>query len=344
MKIMTKTICALVALSASAVYAQEMQQAPKASTPAMDPNPSARWGVKDGYNLFMTAEALVFKFSQDASPYAYKTQTNGNTHTYAAWGDYQWGFRVAGGYNIAHDKWDLVATYTRFSNSMSHTIKDTADSTLYTYAGGFYDQAVTALSSVTNKWKINYNVLDVEQGRQFFVSKFLRLRPKFGLRNLWLSNSQTIYATTGTSLETNYSTNSRQNFWGMGVLAGLDTVWTLGQNFSIYGNVGLAGLFGYVNPKMDVNTLSGTVDSNQYRTHHRSQTKANLDLAIGLRWDRNFSDDRFHIAFNAGFEQHVYFNMAQDYMFSNAKYQETSGSSGRDFTMSGFAFGGRFDY
>jgi Legionella pneumophila major outer membrane protein precursor len=92
---------------------------------------------------------------------------------------------------------------------------------------------------------------------------------------------------------------------------------------------------------MSITTQTKT--SLQYRTHKRAQTKGNLDLALGLRWDRNFLSDRFHISFNAGFEQHIYFNMAQNF-FTSSAYQTQSGASGRDFALSGFAFGGRFDY
>lgn len=340
MKNMTKTIFALAAVSMSCAFADQMQQsnAPKAPMPAMDPNPSARWGVKDGANLFMTAEALAFKFSQDAAPYAFQTlsTTPANVTTYAAWGDYQWGFRVAGGYNICHDKWDIVATYTRFSNTMTHTVNDNATSALTSIP----ENSSTGVLSMTNSWKINYNLLDVEQGRQFFVSKYLRLRPKFGLRNLWLWNKQQVTTNIAGILDGNL--NARASFWGMGVLAGLDTVWTLGKDFSIYGNIAASGLFGSVNPKTDYQASSSTTTLT-YRTHSRAQTKANLDLAIGVRWDKNFSDDRFHISFNAGFEQHIYFNMAQNF-FTAASYQNDSGASGRDLALSGFAFGGRFDY
>lgn len=341
MKNMTKTIFALAAVSMSCAFADQMQQsnAPKAPMPAMDPNPSARWGVKDGADLFMTAEALVFKFSQDARPYAFSTNSITDVvTTHTAWGDYQWGFRVAGGYNLSHDKWDLVATYTRFSNTMTHTLYDTATTTL-----GSIPDAVTSsnISSITNSWKINYNLLDVEQGRQFFVSKYLRLRPKFGLRNLWLWNKQQV--TTNYRAFRDGDSNARASFWGMGVLAGLDTVWTLGKDFSIYGNIAASGLFGSVNPKTDAVFGGSTPTTASYRTHTTAQTKANLDLAIGVRWDRNFSDDRFHISFNVGFEQHIYFNMAQNF-FSDSFYSTAAGSSGRDFALSGFAFGGRFDY
>jgi Legionella pneumophila major outer membrane protein precursor len=187
-----------------------------------NPNPTGRFGTKNNTSVFMTAEALAFKFSQDAAPYAYSTAFSGSPDviTYSSWGDYQWGFRIAGGYNISHDKWDLVATYTRFENSMTHSKDDDLTSMLSSYYNNTYS-SVDPFSTVTNRWKISYNLLDVEQGRQFFVSKHLKIRPKFGLRNLWLSNSQKV-----TSEFTNmYSTSARANFWSMGVMGGLDTIW-----------------------------------------------------------------------------------------------------------------------
>jgi Legionella pneumophila major outer membrane protein precursor len=213
------------------------------------------WGQKIIIGVFMTAEALAFKFSQDAAPYAYSTAFSGSPDviTYSSWGDYQWGFRIAGGYNISHDKWDLVATFTRFDNSMTQSRDDDLTSNLSAYLNGAYAQ-LDPFSKVTNRCKINYNMLDIEQGRQFFISKYLRLSPKFGLRNLWLFHSQKL---TAESCDI-FTTTARENFGGISVLGGLDTVWHLARGLSLYGNLEASCLFGYVHPKTDVNN-----DTNQ---------------------------------------------------------------------------------
>ena len=338
MKTITKSIFALAC--ASAVCMQANQQAnPKMPVQTQVPNPSARWGVTAGANLFITAEALVFKIAQDTLPYAWSETASGNQWTdYHTDFDYKWGFRVAAGYNIPHDKWDVVGTYVRFNVNSTVTTQAPALGDLYTYSFNGVD-AAQEVSSVSNKWYINFNEFDIEQGRQFFVSKYLRLRPKFGLRNLFLDNNQTNTVVDTQSVTTTIKNNV--HFWGMGVLAGLDTVWTLGQGVSIYGNVALAGLFGYFNPKISSQVNEA---STFYQTSgHLENTKGNLDLALGLRWDRNFYNDRYHVGFNFGFEEHVFFNMNQA-VFADTPVTSFSGLSGRDFTLSGFAFGARFDF
>lgn len=301
------------------------------------PNPSARWGVTDGCNLFITGEALVMKFGQDNAPFAYSKTASGNVKNYYANPDWKWGFRVAAGYNMQHDAWDGVATYTRFNYSTHKTATEPTGGELFS----FFDETLpwfsTLNSKVTDRWSVDFNQVDIEQGRQFFVSKHLRLRPKFGLRSLWLENDQTV---RGYVADAVWKMKSRENFWGMGVLAGLDTVWSLRQGFSLYGNIGFSGLFGYFNPKQTISTDEPTIELG---TGHQEVTKANMDLALGVRYDKNFCDDRYHIGFNFGFEQHIYWNMTRAY-FGETNFANNTGVSGRDFTMSGFSLGARFDF
>lgn len=332
MKTMMTTLLSLVAISC--VQADQAQ--PKMPVQTTNPNPSARWGVKSGANLFITGEALAFKIAQDTLPYAYSQtpSSSGNITDYHMDFDYKWGFRVAAGYNICHDQWDVVGTYTRFDVSTTTQVSQPATGSLYSYIN-----SATTLSSAQDKWEVDFNLFDIEQGRQFFVSKFLRLRPKFGLRNLFLDNDQHLsFVDTSGNLT---SIKNDEHFWGMGILAGLDTVWTLGQGFSLYGNVGLAGLFGYFSPSQTIKT--GATTQHTTKSGHLENTKGNLDLALGLRWDKNFYDDRYHIAFNFGFEEHMFFNMNRNF-FGDTNFENFTGLSGRDFTLSGFSVGARFDF
>lgn len=326
MKNMMKTIFALVAFSAVSAQAQQAAMPPQ----PVVPNPSARWGVTGGANLFLTAEALVYRISQDTNPYAYLVDTLGNVTDYHAdMDDWIWGFRVAMGYNMSHDAWDVVGTYTRFNFENTTRVNAPSTGELNSYT------SVNPLSKASNEWSVDFNQLDVEMGRQFFVSKYLRVRPKFGFRNVFLDNDQELnmIATTGALEEI----DNEEHFWGMGVLAGIDTVWGLAQGFSLYGNFGLAGLLGHFTPKQTIETSATSAHLD--KSSHMQNTKAVMDLALGLRWDRNFSDDRFHIGFNFGFEQHVFFNMNRNW-FGDTSFENFAGTSGRDFTMSGFAFGG----
>jgi hypothetical protein len=336
------TAFALIACSTSIFAAQQnanqaQPAAQKMPAQSQVPNPSARWGVTDGCNLFITGEALVMKFGQDNAPFAYTTNAVGNVKDYYANPDWKWGFRVAAGYNMQHDGWDGIATYMRFNFATNNSVHQPAGGTLYS----FFDESLpwfdTTYDKVSDRWSVDFNQVDIEQGRQFFVSKHLRLRPKFGLRSLWLENDQNIHAHVGNEV---WKMKSRENFWGMGVLAGLDTIWSLRQGFSLYGNVGFSALFGYFNPKQTLITDAPAV---RFTTGHQEVTKANMDLALGVRYDKNFYDDRYHIGFNFGFEQHIYWNMTRAY-FGEQNFSNFTGVSGRDFTMSGFTMGARFDF
>jgi hypothetical protein len=128
----------------------------------------------------------------------------------------------------------------------------------------------------------------------------------------------------------------------MGVLATIDTIWSLNRQFSIYGKVGLSSMFGHYTSRLydEISLYPATVS---YPTNLHKNSKSCLDLAIGAQFDKNFYDDKFHLGINVGFEQHSYFNMNKSFygFYQAANY---GGSSGRDFVMQGFTFGLRADY
>lgn len=332
----------------SSIYLSLFAEA-KHPTPFTDPIPSARFEAKNGIEVYTSAEALLFHLRQDDFPVGYLTNAanppvadmnylDQQFHYKQHW---KWGFRLCVGYHFKHDFWDLEADYLRFTAVNDQRIVIPTNDPYRLIAGAEINRFYEADNRAgAFRWSVNLNQWDLLQSKTFLFSKYFRFKPGLGLRNLILGQGFTsrIINEEGQPL----SAKNFVHFWGMGVLATIDTIWSLNRQFSLYGKVGLSSMFGHYSSKLydEISLQPATVT---YPTNLHKNSKSCLDLAIGAQFDKNFYDDKFHLGINVGFEQHSYFNMNKSfYGFSQAINYD--GSSGRDFVMQGFTFGMRADY
>src|SRR5579872_21274 len=102
--------------------------------------------------------------------------------------DFQPGFKVGAGFKFAHDGWDLYANYTWLNPAKVKA--SISNSGGYMVGPGDPYWGTPTLSKVENTFKQSFNILDLELGRQFFLSSFLTLRPYFGLKAAWIDQHQ----------------------------------------------------------------------------------------------------------------------------------------------------------
>lgn len=129
----------------------------------------------------------------------------------------------------------------------------------------------------------------------------------------------------------------------MGILAGVNNIWSLNRQFHLYGSLKLASLFGHFQPRLvdAINKAAG--NDFEMKNGYQKSNKSGLDLALGVRWDKNFYNEKLHLGINIGFEELTYFNMNKIYLVGTTA-REQNGSSGRDLTLQGLNFGLRLDY
>lgn len=318
-------------------------------TPFVDAVPCARFEAKNGIELYSSAEALLFHLRQDDYPIGYLTNITEPPVAGAQYGDEQfhyrqhwkWGFRLCAGYHFKHDSWDLEANYMRFTAVYNREIMARTQREYRLVSGVQVNKIATADNKrELFRWSVNFNQWDLVQSKTFRFSEYFRFKPGLGLRNLILGQGFTTHVVNRSDAHL-YAKNFI-HFWGMGVLATLDTIWSLNRQFSLYGKVGLSSLFGHYSNSLfdEISFYPATVT---YPKNLHKNSKSCLDLAIGAQFDKNFYNDQFHLGINIGFEQHSYFNMNKSfYGFNQAVTFD--GSSGRDFVMQGFTFGLRADY
>jgi hypothetical protein len=184
-------------------------------------------------------------------------------------------------------------------------------------------------NEATGKWHINFNVVDLELGRNFWISKWLTLRPFTGLKFDWTSqkfNVQYSDIDVDNIMFTNLSDGAdvnikmRQSQWAAGLRAGLNTAWYLWNKWCVYGDFALSGMVNHFNVRRtdEVTPSSGGAwTQNNIRNKRAQPMTAVLEWALGLRFETAFHNDDYMFQFQAGWENQVWFNQNQFIFFPN---------------------------
>ncbi|MCK4933971.1 MAG: hypothetical protein KAR79_00130 [Simkaniaceae bacterium] len=268
--------------------------------------------------------------------------------------DWSPGFKVGLGLNLGHDGWDVAAEYTwlQVSNSSGSTPKskscdpcgdpcgdpcspcngrifpmwDIAPTcepvlTCFTDCNDDCNSASSNIRSASAKWKVHFNVIDIELARNHYISQYLTLRPHFGFKGAWIDQDYKVKYFVDRSTEslvnqTTYIMRNNQDYWGFGIRTGLDTAWYFMKNFCLYGDFALSALWS----KFDIDRRDSNGNStpddcgkcsriNILNTNNSFYTiKPVLELELGLRYDWWFSDDDYHFGLSAGWEEQIWIN------------------------------------
>ncbi len=258
---------------------------------------------------------------------------------------WDFGFRIGLGYDLTHDGWDITADWTHFRTTASKELEadsQTSTSRLYTlYSAIVPGTEVAGVSNLNSthvtvnptaesaeaRWKLHLDIIDLELGREFYTSKYLTLRPHMGLRGASIRQKYDIDYRGGTFTEDALTLHDEidltNNFWGIGVRGGLNSMWHwsrgCGGDWSFYGNLALSLVYGHfsieeyenVEDIIGVDSIPhGTLDVVSTDNSFRA-SRAMTDLALGLRYDYDCSDSNYHIALWLGWEHHIAFSMNQ---------------------------------
>jgi len=302
------------------MYQQEMNRITPIASPC----------VEDWVDPFITADFIWWRVQEDGLEYAFTGAGNGVVD--ATKGKlqhpsfkYEPGFKIGAGGKFRHDGWDVYTQYTwlhtRGANSVASSATQTVQSNIFLPTDG--DLETSAVTSASSHWKVKLNSLDLELGRNFWISKWLTLRPYSGMKFTW--NRQKFSANYNglTGLSTPYTGDDltmqmKIKQFGVGLRSGLDTAWYMWKDWSIFGEFSATGLLNYFNStRQDTNDTTGIVLNNvQKISTHR--VTAVLEWALGLRFEATFSNDDYMLMVQAGWEQQVWFNQNQFIFMPNS--------------------------
>lgn len=288
--------------------------------------PNAGPCVRDGADVFVTADFIYWTAHEDHLGFASTSGSITNstslhvpkgTTFHPDW-EFRPGFKVGLGMLFDHDGWDIYANYTwiRF-NDIDRHVHAKNSSILLNDNIWFVNQtdsgATFSNQTASGKWKLHFNVIDLELGRNFFVSRYLHLRPHFGFKGTWQEQEMDVtFSGTGTPsgggsvFNAFRKSENKMDNWGIGLRAGLDSAWHFTKSFSLVGQAAVSALWEQfeVNRKDFIHNLNANTFSSKVNYDDNFHTiKPVLELYLGLRWESWYCCDAYHFSAEAGWEE-----------------------------------------
>lgn len=287
--------------------------------------PGAGPCVACGCDIFITAEFIYWAVRQDHLGFVASLPsdlTNVNSFNRGKILHPRWsiepGFRVGIGWVSCFDGWDFTFNYT-WLRPRTKTRKATPD-TNFTLEDAFFtfgnliteETNPIVITEETGKWRLNFNVIDFEWGRNFYISQCLYLRPHFGLKGTW--QDQHFKATALATQEVSSQTldlsalgKHRIDWWGIGPRAGLESAWHFTKCFSILGEVAATALWGKFESKSFItqtdltNEVTTLIPQGSFKTEWHT-VKPVLEFLLGIRWEDWWCCDQFYTSLDVGWE------------------------------------------
>ncbi|MBS0650908.1 MAG: hypothetical protein JSR93_07095 [Verrucomicrobia bacterium] len=301
--------------------------------PTREITPEAQPKVTHWADPFITADFIYWKAVVENMHYAYTgaiTSTSANAHkgTYHSPDfDFEPGFKLGFGLKFRHDGWDLFAQWTWLSefegdnhvhtrtNSQTHSMVHSVLTPQIGLMPDFtYDRGHA-------EWSMHFNALDIELGRNFFISRYLTLRPHFGFKFGWIDQDYHIkahniaaYQPLLTIVNPSVGTaKNDQDFFGCGIRTGLDAVWYFTKHWGLYGDFAISALWSDFHSKTEHHVAADNLAKVENLDFKRTLTTLTqvLELGLGFRYDCTFFLGDYEFYLQAGWEEQIWFNQNQ---------------------------------
>jgi hypothetical protein len=303
----------------------------------------------DSGEFFVTVAGFYWQATEDGLEYAIESKVTTPTDATATGSaanlvdasyqtpDFKWkpGFKVGIGYNTTHDGWDFNLLWTHY-NGRANSSNDNESELNVTYlplwsafapaAGGDAAGTILWANQGDTSWRLALNLVDLELGREFWVSKMLTVRPHVGVRVALIRQRYEIENIGGIYTELAVGKNEtvlKTSYNGAGVRGGLDTLWNFGccdpcsGNWGIFGNIAWSLIYGKYDIDHDEynqspDAATGFAKAPVMSTDNNFRAvRGIMDLALGLQWQSLFNDSNYGILLQLAWEFHQFFNQNQ---------------------------------
>ena len=312
--------------------------------------------IHKGTGLFVIGEWLYWQANENGLAYAINNEDfeilddciMGSGSVAQPSFDWYSGFRLGLGYSLPHDCWNIESVWTWYqdqaTDAQTSPGSDPTIFPLFVRPNVYNPQAIAACLSAKANLFLHLNVIDLDISRQCKISKALSLKPYAGLRTAWLNQSydleyQDLYDKTGESVLEIYNTNIQNDYWGIGILAGLGSQWDIKWGLSLFGDAAFSLLYGFFDNSYFESFITPVgngalvvAEDNSYRV-----SQAITDLKIGIRWTSPPIKQRAQIVLQGGWEQHIYFSQNQIMRFVDSQNWGTFVQNQGDVTFQGWS-------
>lgn len=317
------------------------------------PNPSAR--LLPNANEFDVFAHLLVWTAREAGTDCWAEVLTSNSlassnHIHEVLFGWDPGFRVGVGYGMKHDQWDTQAFYTWFKTKGTDHISSEPGSVHSAFLGNFYVDNTQgaglsgpAYQKAGIDWLIHFNLFDWELGRNYWISKSLALRPFVGAKGGWIHqiihSKWEIPNLSGAQFFNLGTEDLKNNFWGIGPAAGINTKWILfsgqSQLIHLFGDFSGAVMWGHwsfrdvfnndLQQKILIDLQDMSSGASTFRTF------------IGFGWEVHFNQNQSQFCAKLGYEMQFWLDQLQYYSF-------TGGRLDNELTLQGGTFEISFDF
>ena len=314
-------------------------------------------GINCPRDFYVHIDGLAFQAKQDGMEFAIEdTATVGGIPTApinygdvigfsndnSDW-DYNPGMRCGFGFFLDHDAWNIDFNWTWVNiTDYKHGDATTGGSILIPLwelgaGSGTTSAAFGPHSSAV--WKAHYNTLDLSLGKPYHVSRYVIFNPHFGLRAGWIDQHFSVDYGANQNPANRVVHHGKNNFWGVGARAGLDTDWIVGKGWCLFANMSASMMASKFEIHQNMIIPAGTQAGDGYDLENDFyQNVPNMELAIGIAWSKYFDRNKYRIGLRAAYEFIEWWDQLNMRRFSSgaSSYANDTVSRG-NLTLNGFS-------
>jgi hypothetical protein len=260
--------------------------------------------VREGFDLAIDADFIWWKSQVSGMNFAeidHKIKSPSSS--------FEPGFKVGIGMDLDFDGWDAYAEYT--------WVKEPWHTDCYTSKKDVsYSGFVTAnptdgilssmiIADACYKRKSQFNILDLELGRNFFISKRLTLRPNLGFKLARLFD-KTHFTQNEEGLFGFGHIFLSQSLSGIGTRLGLDSVWHLTKSFGIYGDIAATALWSSIHSTCSSHYKIDLISIYNSSKQNTQTILPVLEVGIGLAYMKWLYNEAYQLYAKAGWEEQIW--------------------------------------
>ena len=277
-KVLIAIVATLSMVSAFAIPKGPCETKPDVCCEEPAPGPFAFSYAKDmglscPRDFYFDADYLLMQANEEGLEYAITQGTTANravfpltegdvqgytTGSHSA--DWNHGVRLACGFFLNHDAWDVNAawTYFRINDDSGINTNNAILLALWLDPGltTRTNQGTQLCRTASARWTGDLHTLDLNLAKPYHISRYVVFNPFFGVRFGWVGqNYMARYGGDwydGAADDINVDMISKNDFWGVGARTGLNTEWHVGSGWYLFGNVAAALLYSHFDVEQSV--------------------------------------------------------------------------------------------
>lgn len=280
--------------------------------------------AEDDLSVMFSGDLLYWYAEESGLAYALRTETNANLVDLPKRVEhvrfrFQPGFRVGFGFNTAHDNWNINLDWTYFDGSARQSTSlgqiTTAEGAKQVYNSWNGTFAPYQGNFGYGRFDINFNQVDLEMKKEFWIGKYTSVVPHMGARAARIDTDYKVhvygqFSTTETFWDDVVKYSQTQK--GGGIVAGLDGNWYVNKYFSFFGGAACSLMFTENNiKKTETQTNVMTTLAQDYvATSQVYTTQPILDMTLGMKVEA-MPVDSLLVGFSLAWEAHSFINYNQ---------------------------------